>query len=74
VHGDGYTNHCPGCLWSRHVDVHPGDRAAACRALMEPVALLYERGSFVLVHRCVACGHQRRNRTGAGDDLSVLLG
>ena len=73
VHGDGYTNHCPACLWSRHVDVHPGDRAATCRALMEPVQLLYERGEFVVVHRCTACGAVRRCRTRPDDDLSVIL-
>jgi hypothetical protein len=41
---------------------------------MEPVGVLYERGEFVLLHRCVACGHARRNRAAAGDDLSPLLG
>ena len=69
VAGDGYTNHCPACLWSRHVDVHPGDRQATCRAPMRPLQLLYERGEFVLVHECVACGHVRRNHTAPADDL-----
>jgi len=36
VSGTGYTNHCPQCLWSMHVDVNPGDRAAACGGMMEP--------------------------------------
>jgi hypothetical protein len=39
VTGDGYTNHCPACLWSQHVDINPGDRAAACGALMRPSAV-----------------------------------
>ena len=65
--GNGYTNHCPGCLWSRHVDVHPGDRAATCRALMQPVGVLYENGEFVVVHECTGCGLVRRNRTADND-------
>lgn len=69
-----YTNHCPHCLWSRHVDVHPGDRAARCRAPMRPFRLLYEKGRFVLVHECVRCGAQRRCRASRNDDLSTLLG
>jgi len=73
VRGDGYTNHCPACLWSKHVDIRPGDRAAACRALMAPSRLLYERGEFVVVHRCTGCGLTRTNRVAADDDLSVLL-
>lgn len=68
VTGDGYTNHCPRCLWSRHVDEVPGDRAATCGGLMEPLALHYEQGEFRIVHRCTACGHVRPNRLHAADD------
>src|SRR5512133_632213 len=33
-------NHCPYCLWSRHLDYYkPGDRLAACKAKMRPVGL-----------------------------------
>ena len=24
---NGYTNHCSQCLWSKHVDINPGDRS-----------------------------------------------
>ncbi|MGH3901428.1 MAG: RNHCP domain-containing protein [Pseudonocardiaceae bacterium] len=74
VRGSGYTNHCPRCLWSRHVDVNPGDRAAECGAAMEPVGALSESGRIVVVHRCVVCGHVRRNRSAADDDSDALLG
>jgi Zn finger protein HypA/HybF involved in hydrogenase expression len=30
VTGNGFTNHCPQCLWSKHVDIDPGDRLALC--------------------------------------------
>ena len=73
VAGNGYTNHCPACLWSRHVDVRPGDRQATCRAPMRPRQVLDERGEFVIVHECVACGSLRRNRAAPEDDLSSLL-
>jgi len=56
-----------------HVDLQPGDRAAACRGLMRPIALLYEHGDFIVVHECVACGVRRRNRTAPNDSLSPLL-
>ena len=57
-----------------HVDVQPGDRAATCRALMRPVDLHYERGEFVIVHVCSACGRRWRNRANPDDDLSALIG
>ena len=56
-----------------HVDVHPGDRAATCRAPMRPVRVLYERGEFVIEHACTACTHSRRNRASPDDDLDGLL-
>ncbi|WP_396231024.1 RNHCP domain-containing protein [Frankia sp. EI5c] len=73
VRGDGYTNHCPACLWSRHVDVHPGDRAAACRGLMRPVAVEVGAWETVLTHHCEGCGHRRRNRTSPADAEAALF-
>lgn len=73
VRGTGYTNHCPRCLWSRHVDVTPGDRAADCGAAMEPVAALAEGDSFAVVQRCTACGHTWRNRVAEADDREAVL-
>ncbi|KJE24542.1 RNHCP domain [Frankia torreyi] len=73
VRGDGYTNHCPACLCSRHVDVHPGDRAAACGGVMRPVAVEARTHDVILTHACERCGHRRRNRTAPADDRDALL-
>src|SRR5690606_13518864 len=60
VKGDGYTNHCPSCLYSRHVDIHPGDRAENCGGMMAPMGLKQKGGDWVLLHQCEKCGAQRR--------------
>lgn len=73
VTGDGYTNHCTRCFWSRHVDVNPGDRAADCGGMMEPIAVDQRHGEVVLVHQCKKCGFMRRNRRSAGDDSESLF-
>jgi hypothetical protein len=73
VRGDGYTNHCPHCLWSRHVDVNPGDRAAACGGMMQPVAVETTRHGYRLTHRCTACGFERRTRTSPEDSFTQVL-
>ena len=69
-----HRNHCPSCLWSRHLDEHvPGDRAAACAASMEPVAVsVRDDGEWAVVHRCRGCAAVRVNRI-AGDDNSHVL-
>ena len=74
VKGNGYTNHCPKCLWSKHVDTVPGDRTADCGGLMEPVSLEQAGGEFVLTYKCLKCGHQKPNKTAPEDDISDFLG
>ena len=73
VEGTGYTNHCPACLWSKHVDKNPGDRLEACGGMMEPVRKEKEGKDFMITHRCVKCGFERRNRFGEGDSFETLL-
>ncbi len=57
--GNGYTNHCSQCLWSKHVDKDPGDREELCKGMMEPWEVESKSGGFRIVHRCVACGFTR---------------
>ena len=71
--GTGQRNHCPRCLWSRHVDFQAGDRRSICKSAMEPVAVwVKQNGEWSIVHRCSQCGALRANRI-AGDDNEVLL-
>ena len=61
----GYTsrNHCPNCLWSKHLDVLPGDRASDCGGLLEPVgAVVDAKKGYIIIHRCTKCGEIRRNK------------
>lgn len=73
IEGDGYTNHCPRCLRSKHVDVNPGDRAEACRGMMEPIAIEGASPSYRIVHRCERCGATRRVNADAHDDVGALV-
>ncbi|NQV93340.1 RNHCP domain-containing protein [Candidatus Kaiserbacteria bacterium] len=62
VVGNGYTNHCPGCLWSKHVDIEPGDRASECGGMMRPVLLEEKNGGYVVLHRCTECSFEKHNK------------
>lgn len=73
VVGDGYTNHCPACLWSKHVDINPGDRSADCGGLMEPVGAEQKGGEAIIIHRCVKCHYIKRNRAAPDDDFDLLV-
>lgn len=74
VKGTGYTNHCPNCLWSRHIDEEiPGDRASKCKGLMEPVRIEIKKGKYILFHKCVICKKQTRNKTSKEDKLEEIV-
>lgn len=73
VKGDGFTNHCPKCLWAKHVDINPGDRMENCKGLMEPISVESKREGEVLVHKCLSCGAIRRNRVSVHDDFDTVL-
>lgn len=84
--GTAHRNHCPYCLWSRHVDEFAeGDRKASCQAGMEPIGLTFkktkpdkyrpeEKGELMIVHRCQNCQKISINRIAADDEPKALLG
>ena len=73
VHGNGYTNHCPECLSSLHVDVNPGDRASDCHGLMQADHLERKNGEMYIVHKCTKCGFIRRNKVCPDDNFKAIL-
>ena len=77
----GYSsrNHCPFCLWSRHVDVLPGDRANSCGGALEPISALPDaKKGYIIVSRCQRCGEVRRCRAAheakvQPDNLALII-
>ena len=77
-------NHCPYCLWSRHLDWRTaGDRLAGCRATMQPIGLTIKRsrnkyagerdGELMLIHRCTICAKVAINRIAADDCATAIM-
>ncbi len=71
-------NHCPFCLFSKHVDNLPGDRACDCRGMMKPVAIeLSPKKGQQIVHRCLKCGAEKLNKvaedTEQNDNVKLIL-
>jgi RNase P subunit RPR2 len=73
VEGSGCTNHCPNCLWSRHVDIYPGDRAEKCHGMMKPVRIEKEGELLYIIHKCEDCGFERRNKKSPDDNFEEIL-
>ncbi len=73
VSGSGYTNHCPQCLWSKHVDLEPGDRGESCQGMMRPEDLYYKNGKWIIVHRCELCGFVRNDKIREEDNFEQVV-
>lgn len=73
VKGTGYTDHCPNCLWSLHVDNFPGDRAAKCGGRMKPLSALYDKGNYVISYICISCGAGKRFKASEYDNKELLV-
>jgi hypothetical protein len=68
-HGRTARDHCPACLRSRHVDVVPGDRAADCGGILDPVSVEIKHGEAILTYKCRLCGAEKRNRALSDGDV-----
>jgi tartrate-resistant acid phosphatase type 5 len=56
-------DHCPECLYSKHVDNNPGDRSADCFGLLKPVG--YEKHKtkgHMILYSCQKCGAKKKNK------------
>ena len=84
--GTHHRNHCPFCLWSKHVDLEKsGDRMADCKNPMEPIGLTFKQegkdkygkikqGELMIIHRCEKCGKISLNRVAGDDSGEEILG
>ncbi|MBN2797469.1 MAG: RNHCP domain-containing protein [Clostridia bacterium] len=72
-----FRNHCPFCLFSKHLDIVPGDRESECHGLMKPIAKkIHTKKGIQIMHQCISCGHIMVNRMAEdeqGDDMTFIL-
>ncbi|MBU2037206.1 RNHCP domain-containing protein [Patescibacteria group bacterium] len=73
IKGTGYTDHCPKCLWSQHVDVNPGDRQADCGGDMEPIGAEIKGDANIIYYKCQRCGLAHRVKAAGEDNIEVII-
>ena len=73
VLGNGYTDHCPNCLWCKHVDINPGDRASKCLGLMKPLGTEHNRAGFYIKYECEKCAMKKRIHAAGNDNQEMLF-
>lgn len=70
--GNGYTNHCHTCLYSKHVDIEPGDRLSLCGGLMKPIFVSYTANDSYILHKCMRCNFEKKNKIQEGDSVEAM--
>ena len=70
-----YTSrdHCPYCLYSKHVDIYPGDRANSCKGLLKPLSIEKYKDTFKIVFKCEKCGTLHKNIIANDDNFNKIV-
>ena len=71
----GYTSrdHCPYCLFSKHVDINPGDRENECKGLLEPIDIEKFKNTYKIIYKCKKCNKIHKNIISNDDDIDEII-
>ena len=66
-------DHCPYCLYSKHVDINPGDRMNNCHGLLIPINIEKYRNSYKIIYKCEKCNEIHKNIISTDDDFDKII-
>lgn len=75
VEKSNYTSrdHCPYCLYSKHVDINPGDRSNTCCGLLKPIGIEKFKDTFKIIYKCQSCGIIHKNIVHNDDNSDLII-
>lgn len=66
-------DHCPFCLYSKHVDINPGDRQNKCLGLLVPIGIEKFKDTYKIIYRCDKCGQLHKNIMANDDNMDIII-
>ena len=66
-------DHCNYCLYSKHVDINPGDRKNDCHGLLVPIGIEKFKDTYKIIYRCNKCGQLHKNVMASDDDMNEII-
>ncbi len=66
-------DHCPFCLYSKHVDINPGDRLNKCQGLLKPIGIEKYKDSYKILYQCQSCKQNHKNIIAKDDDMNEII-
>lgn len=75
VEKSDYTarDHCPYCLYSKHLDINPGDRLNSCQGIMEPIGVEKFKDTFKIIYECQKCHKKHKNIALRDDNFDKII-
>ncbi len=70
-----YTSrdHCNNCLYSKHVDIMPGDRNNNCKGLLKPIGIEKFKNTYKIIYRCEKCNQIHKNIMANDDNMNTII-
>ena len=66
-------DHCPYCLYSKHVDINPGDRQNPCKGLLKPIEIEKYKDTYKIIYQCTSCKKTHKNIIAKDDDMNQII-
>ena len=66
-------DHCNKCLYSKHVDINPGDRANSCKGLLKPIGIEKFKDTYKIIYKFEKCGQLHKNIVASDDNFDLII-
>lgn len=66
-------DHCPYCLYSKHLDINPGDRKNDCKGLLEPIGIEKYKDTYKILYKCQKCKQTHKNIMANDDNMDLII-
>lgn len=66
-------DHCPYCLYSKHLDINPGDRANECKGMLEPIGIEKFKNTYKIIYKCKKCNQLHKNIVANDDNMDLII-
>ena len=64
---------CYYCLYSKHVDINPGDRLNPCKGLLKPIQIEKYKDTYKIIYKCNKCNQLHKNIIAIDDDFNEII-
>jgi len=66
-------DHCNYCLYSKHVDINPGDRQNQCKGLLRPIGIEKFKNTYKIIYKCEKCNKIHKNIMANDDNMDLII-